>query len=202
MFHNKNLVSFMPFLLCLLSVGCMTQTMHSNKCTYYKEFVSAVLITEDNSSLVVLGKNYHYVLKNIETIALIIKSPLHKKYKLEFVDANIGSDNKITGCFRIVIKNPNKEECSEAVMYGFTKHNTDMSLDIKLNGIRYLAGDIVPDDKYLLNDQYSISISEPEGGMKKALKIAATPITVAIDGALFLAHVPGIVLLLTFEDLR
>lgn len=202
MFRNKRLNSSISFLLCLFLVGCMTQTMHKNKCSYYKEIVSSVLIAEDNSSLVAIGEKYHYVLKNVENISSIIKSPLHKKLKLKFIDANVNRDNTITGYFRIVIIDPNKNEYSEAVKYGFIKDNNYMFLNFKLNGTRYLAGNMVLKDRYLLNDQYSISVSEPEGGMKKALKIAATPITAAIDGALFLAYVPGLVLLLTFEDLR
>lgn len=202
MFRNKKIISSMSFILCFFLVGCMTQTMHKNKCSYYKETVSSILISEDNSSLVAIGEKYHYVLKNVENVSSIIKSPLHKKLKLKFIDANINHDNTITGSFRIVIIDPNKYEYSEAVNYGFVKDNNNMFLDFKLNGTRYLSGDIVLKEKYLLNDQYSISVSEPESGTKKALKIAATPITAAIDGALFLSHVPVVVLLLTFEELR
>lgn len=180
----------------------MTERMHYNKNSHYKENISSILITEDNSTLVVIGKKYHYVLKNVNKIATIIKSDLHEKCKLQFVDANIDMDNQISGWLKVIMQNPSKNEISEAIKYGFVKDNSNMALEFKLNGTRYLAGAVAPAKKYLLNEQYSISVSEPESGMKKALKIAATPITVAIDGALFLAHAPGLVLLLTFEDLR
>jgi hypothetical protein len=168
----------------------MTAAMYENNRTTYKETISSVLITQDNSVLVVIGEKYHYVIDDFGNLPLLIKSPLHKKMEAGFDEFSVESDNRFSGELSIAIKEPTPEEYSEALKLGFAKKYGKLRLTFELSGTRYSRDNFVPSNKYQLNNQYTVLVSQPEGVVRKALKVAATPVTVALDGTLLLAGVP------------
>jgi hypothetical protein len=189
MIRRRKYFKVLALILCFPLTGCMTTKMYDNDRTTYKEKISSVLITRDNLTLVVMGDKYHYIMKDLGNLGSIIKNHSHKKMEAEFSKFHVESNNKIVGSLKISIKSPTYAEYSEALKLGFVKSTDGLILNRELSGTRYLAGNIVPAKKYLLNKQYSIIVSEPEGSARKALKIAATPITVAVDGTVCLAGV-------------
>lgn len=201
MFKYQKFMRLLVIILCLSLVSC-TATMYSNNRDYYNETVLSVLITKDNSRLVVVGEKYHYVMNDIKDLASIIKSPIHELMEAKFSDFTIEDDNSFMGTLEIEINRFTEHECAEALRLGFVKRPKRLVIDLTLRGTRYRSGDIVLADSYRLNNEYSVLVSEPEGSAKKALKIAATPITVAVDGVLALVGVPLILLICTLEDCR
>jgi hypothetical protein len=201
MFKYQILVKLTAIILCLSLVSC-TAAMYSDNRDYYNETVSSVLITKDNSKLVVVGDNYHYLFDNTNVLASIVKSPIHGKMEAEFSKFIVEDDNRVMGDLKIKINRFTEQECVDALRLGFVKIPEGLVINLTLRGTRYRPGDIVLADNYQLNDEYTVLVSAPEGGAKKALKIAATPITVAADGVLVLLGVPLILLMCTLEDCR
>jgi hypothetical protein len=90
-----------------------------------------------------------------------------------------------------------KGEKEEAEKLGFRKAKYNkLTLQIELNGIRYLAGQIkIPEDQTKLMSEYNISVELSEVSsstrlIAKSTRILLTPIALVGDGAFTIGMIP------------
>lgn len=188
-------------LLAITSLGgCVTGRMHGNDRNTYKEIISSVLITEDKSILVVIGHEYHYVMSNAEKLTSILNSSIHNKIEAKFSEFTVETDNTLTGRIELSASVQKPDEINETIRLGFVKYTNGLSQKIEIKGIRYSAGNFKNKEKVQLNKEYTILVTEPEGAVKKVMKIAATPVTVAVDGVLVIFGLSLLLLVCSGEN--
>ena len=165
----------------------MTQKLYQSHDTQYEDTALSFLVTEDGSTLVVLGKRYHYIFRDITpSLRTILGSPLRKVVIAYLSNFYVRRDNAVTGEYVLVLAdNASREERRLAVDSGFV--TPGLSLSGQLAGVRYSAeGFPVFSPTQQFNRPYVVNIREQEPGSALATKILLTPITVAADGALIL----------------
>ncbi|MDM8567692.1 hypothetical protein QUF74_18855 [Candidatus Halobeggiatoa sp. HSG11] len=203
MISRRKLIKIVSVSTVATLSGCVTRSMHAGKRSYYDEKVSSILITEDKSTIVAISDRYHYVLASSAHLISILNSPIHKNIEARFTTFGVDDDNSLRGRIDLSAKLQRPEDIEEAVRLGFHNNSRGIKQQIVITGTRYSANNFKNTKTVPLNKEYTIVVSEPEGFAKKAVKIAATPLTVAVDGvlygALLIFGVPLLVFCLTIS---
>lgn len=164
--------------------GCATSSMYEDK--YYYEPVKSILVSQDGTKLVVLGPDYHYIFATPNGLVEVLKSSIKDKIQASFNGFVIEHDGSIHGSVTLSLKRDHSPEVGQAAeALGFDAKRHDVTY--KLAGDRYRAKEqLAISTSYQLNKEYSVYIRDKGSYAKQALKIAATPITVAADGVVVL----------------
>jgi len=199
-----NLIKFMVILsslvLFLTTTGCLTKRFYESDHAQrtYHEKVDSFLITEDGSTLVVLGEKYHYIFEASPNLKKVLLGSFRPMVVAHFPDFYVTTDNKITGNYTLYLdKDAPEEQRKSAIEAGFIDNNksdlsffahiSELSLSGHLEGTRYSAeGFPVIAQKYKFNIPYYVDITEEQSATKLAGKILITPILVLADGVLIL----------------
>ena len=115
----------------------------------------------------------------------------------------VDSDGQISGRYRLALSSFASEQDRADAIAGGYKPTEDGHLACagELKGVRYSAGDVrLPATAEKLNQTYGVLISAEQSTAMKAAKSLLTPITVAVDGALFIVAIPLLAISLSLVD--
>lgn len=183
--------------------GCFTAMLLEEKKGRYNEEISSVLLSRDSKKLVVVGDSYHYIFDAPDIIALTLVSPFRKAVSAEFHGFTLDGSETIEGdCVLKVQEALSSREKQEVLAAGYQPRPDGVYVyRARLKGKRYLAGEKkLVTEAYKLNRAYRVSISTVESDAERAGKLLLTPVTVAMDGTLFIAAVPLIALVFIAGD--
>jgi hypothetical protein len=175
--------------------GCLTEKLYQP--TSYSEEVSTVLISQDGKKLVFISKRYHYIFDAPEIVVQTLHSPFHAAVSATLHDFVVHADGSVSGKLSLIIMKgkSTEEDKAAALAVGYeTTVAGGAHATVELKGMRYSAGDVkVPGTMEQLNQKYQVSLTVEPGPGGKAARVLATPITVAVDGALILTALPLVV---------
>jgi hypothetical protein len=184
-----------------LLTGCLTNALFKNE--EYSEDISSVLISQDGKKLVVIGKQHHYIFEAPRVIVQTLRSSFHSSVAGAFGKFFVDSDGQTIGRYRLVLsKSTVDQDRADALAAGYeSADDGQLSFNGELRGVRYSAGDVrLPATAEKLNNSYRVLISAEQSTAKKAAKSLLTPITVAVDGALFIVAIPLLAISLSLVD--
>lgn len=172
----------------------LTQELFADK--QYQEEVSSFMMTADRRKLIVLGKRNHYVLDMPRQFETILTSSFRPKVEAGFSDFKATGD-KISGLYSLRLPNPVAvEDERAAAAAGFERTRDDaMLLEGGLSGRRYDVREFSASaQSQQFNKAYSISITEQLTAGETVARLPLTPLTAAVDGTMFLASVPLVII--------
>lgn len=177
----------------MLSAGCVTSQLLSDRHHTYEENISSLLISQDEKKIVALGKDFHYIFDAPPELVRLLRSPLKKNVAGYFGQFDVDRNDKITGTLQIATTalTPSPEDEQEALALGFKKVSDNrLSIGWTLRGTRYRADPSVTyPEVQKLNNAYRVVVSAEPTTLERLAKVPLTPITVAIDGVLVLSAV-------------
>jgi len=176
-------IAVYTLIVSFLLSSCTSQMWETPE---YKESISSFLIDENKENIVVLGKTYHYIFKLYPALREVISNGGHLPTKASFYKFHVDNDQNITGRLTLNVDgNISRGAVDKLKRLGFSKseHRNEYFLIKKMHGIRYQANpDIRISGKF--NYNYEIEVTEDFSSLGKVTRIAASPVTVAADGAL------------------
>lgn len=180
-----------------MATGCFTSALVQDATTpdrtVYAETVSSILVSGNGKALVVVGEKYHYIFDAPESVKATLQSDFRKIVEVGFDRFVVDTSQRITGTYRLRIdKNAPGEQKEKALAAGFKALPTgELVASGSVTGQRYAANGIQPTDaSQKLQKEYQVSIAEEKALGAKPAKLLLTPITIAVDGVLFLAAIP------------
>jgi len=183
-----------------LLTGC-TRALFKNR--EYSEDISSVLISQDGKKLVAIGKQHHYIFDAPRAIVQTLRASFHPFVSGAFGKFYVDSDGQISGRYRLALSSfALEQDRADAIAAGYKPtEDGHLAFDGELKGVRYSAGDVrLPATAEKLNQTYRVLISAEQSTAMKAAKSLLTPITVAVDGALFIVAIPLLAISLSLVD--
>lgn len=202
---RRNIVFGIP-MAALALTGCanevfMTQKLYKKPTSSYVETVSSVLITQDGKKIVVMVQPYHYIFDASPALVAALKAPFHSSIEADLGKLYLRSSSSVRIDYVLSLAaSATPEEEAQAVASGFLREGSSRKPILRgvLEGTRYDAkGVTLPAHSSLtLNRPYRIEVESEFSAAEKSVRVLATPIAVAADGALILVTVAGGILLL------
>ncbi|MDN7878176.1 hypothetical protein [Burkholderia aenigmatica] len=179
--------------------GCTAMLFEDGR---YEETVDRFLVSEDGKKFVVLGKKYHYIFDMPEHLGAVLASPYRKSIKAALYGF-VAQGSKISGKFslRLPRNGMTDEDWDRAQEDGFTKLGSrDLEMNGVLDGSRYLADGFAQGKTWSsFEHSYRIQVTDRITTAGKAVRLLATPVTLAADGVMMVGAVvlsPVIVVML------
>ncbi|MCM3604806.1 hypothetical protein [Cupriavidus pauculus] len=172
----------------------LTQELFADK--QYQEEVSSFMMTADRRKLIVLGKQHHYVLDMPRQLETVLTSSFRPKVEASFSNFKATGD-EISGSYSLRLPNPVAVEDERAAAAAGFERTRDgaMLLEGGLSGCRYDAREFSASaQSQQFNKAYSISITEQLTAGETVARLPLTPLTAAVDGTMFLASVPLVII--------
>ncbi len=183
--NRRNFMKLSVSLLAVNLSGCLTGLMYHDR--YTSEKLSSVLISEDGKHLVAITEKHDYVFDNVPRLSAIVRGDLHRYASAQFESFHMASGGKTSGTVIMTLKDLPTEMEPQASNLGFKADESDeWVLSIPLEGTVYKGRGLPVDPAYRLNRTYYVSVKQDASAAATAGKILATPVTVAVDGALIL----------------
>lgn len=170
--------------------GCFTYQLHKDPT--YSENVVGVFISSDKNTVVVIGEKYHYIFSAPPQLLAALGPSLHPAIAFAgFNSFKVDRQNKIEGTLILqTSENLSVDQISLAREAGFNPgQGKRWYAQLSMHGTRYTGKEINSQNIQQLNKKYSLTITEEPSFARTALNIAATPISVAADGAVVLGVV-------------
>jgi hypothetical protein len=175
-----------------LSMGCATPALwkdSSSDIDYmsYTETIDAFMINPNDKSMIFIGEKYHYIFEPNDQLAYLLE---HRDSSMEFLIANgsynISNDIANVG-FQVAIDKTKATKQTMEWLNGQNAHNN--TIYISLYGKRYNADSKINNAVQKSTKPFSITIQSTTkktniGGM--IVKVIATPIALAVDGAIII----------------
>lgn len=171
-------------IMCAVQFACATNAMHSQTTVRGTERIRSFLVTEDRNTLVIAGESHHFIFPLNEPLRSVLLWKGRGKIEPAFRNFEVDNTQTITGEYtlRANLSRLSAEEQQFLRQKGFKAAGERLEYTSTITGTRYLASNVkVPQTAYFPRP-YPITIKQPEGDLDKAAKIAATPITLAVDG--------------------
>ena len=159
----------------------------------YRETIDRFLVTEDGKKLVVLGKQYHYILDMPAHLDVVLAAP-YRKWVTASLYGFVAKGDKITGDFDLHIRDARKrmtaDDYQRALADGFTERDAQLVLRGSVSGTRYTTdGFKLDQNSSTFNKPYEISVTDAITPAGTAVRLLATPVTLAADGVLVIGAV-------------
>ena len=179
----------------VLLSGCVTEQLWKSEPAQdaYRERVSSVLITKDGKTLVVVGKDHHYIFDAPPAIVRTLTSDYQKYVVASFGEFSVDGSQKIEGRYALQIGDGAPDEAKmSAWQSGFYRDPQGrVRADGVLAGKRYSAGDVkVETSTRALNREYFVDVRAPKSGVGGPAGMAPLTPIVALGTALLLYSVP------------
>ncbi|AYQ38359.1 hypothetical protein CVS37_09765 [Burkholderia lata] len=179
--------------------GCTAMLFEDGR---YEETVDRFLVSEDGKKFVVLGKKYHYIFDMPEHLGAVLASPYRKSINAALYGF-VAQGSKISGKFSLQLSRTNMtdDDWNRALEDGFTKRGSDgLEMGGALEGSRYLADGFAQGKTWSsFAHSYKIEVTDRITTAGKAVRLLATPVTLAADGVMMVGAVvlsPVIVVML------
>ncbi|MCA7883269.1 hypothetical protein LGM58_08720 [Burkholderia contaminans] len=169
--------------------GCTAMLFEDGQ---YEETVDRFLVSEDGKKFVVLGTKYHYILDTPEHLGAVLASPYRKSINASLYGF-VAQGSKISGKFslRLHRSDMTEEDRDRALEDGFTKlGSVDLEMKGALAGSRYLADGFAQGKTWSsFTHSYKIQVTDRITSAGKAVRVLATPVTLAADGVMMIGAV-------------
>lgn len=169
----------------IFAVYSCTETQWLWSTPSYTENITSIMFTEDASTVVVAGKQHHYIFRNQQTLTELLKWK-HKDLLAFSLDKHfyLSPDNTVTGKYTVSCscENAQAEDIDWLKTNGFKydANNNSFSRTDAISGKVYAANN-VDLSRYKTNAaDYSVTVISKRPYDTLA-KIAFTPVTLAID---------------------
>ena len=190
----KKLVIFLLLILIPLSSCTVTQKVWRN---YYEETFRYFLFSTDGRFVVFLGRKYHYIFTDYTGR---MKEVLSWRGSREYLFINVEESslkldisNKVTGKIRVESfynrLPPRDYEFLRALGFRTEYHKGPLVLELDMVGKRYLARSDLGARVADLRRKYIIPIYYQGDFGENTLKVALTPIALAIDTVLLVGKI-------------
>jgi hypothetical protein len=188
--YNKSKLFLISLLIALTLSSCLTKYFWDKK---YKEIFRQFLVTQNGRQAVFIGEKYHYVFDdNSKLIAnLLLWNVRHVLYiDLTKTYLKVDRNNHVSGYATIkTSKILLSRDFSYLQSLGFRQVSYgNLEIRLNLSGTRYLPRKGVKFYTYLLSQQYNLEIHTELDPEDKALAIAITPVTAAVDATLWIGN--------------
>lgn len=169
--------------------GCVTTAMHEEH--VYAERLLGVLISADRQSLVVVGEKYHYIFSAPPQVLAALDEQLQPGIEAaSFQSFRVTPDHKIQGKLVLQTKrDASPAQVAQARQAGFEQRSGRWVAEAPMRGERFTPRPGAPLPLQKLSQAYEVRVTEAPSGAVRALKAAATPVTVAADGVLVIGAV-------------
>jgi len=160
---------------------------------YYEERISSVLVSSDNKTIAIITDNHHYIFNNASEIISVLKDPIHPQIVALFKTVYVSDDNNVSVEYSLFLnKDSSEADKLKAMKIGFEDADSGaLAMNRRLDGIRYSPGSItIPTETTKLNRTYTFHIRSEQNSSQKSAKLLLTPITVGVDGAIFIGMLP------------
>ncbi|WP_423370841.1 hypothetical protein [Burkholderia sp. LMG 32019] len=158
----------------------------------YEETVDRFLVSEDGKKFVVLGEKYHYIFDMPEHLGAVLASPYRKSINAS-LDGFVAEGSKISGKFRLQLRRADMtdDDWNRALEDGFTKRgSSDLEMKGALAGSRYRADGFAQGKTWSsFAHSYKIDVTDRITTAGKAVRVLATPVTLAADGVMMVGAV-------------
>ncbi|VWB65457.1 5-formyltetrahydrofolate cyclo-ligase [Burkholderia lata] len=158
----------------------------------YEETVDRFLVSEDGRKFVVLGKKYHYIFDMPEHLGAVLASPYRKSINAALYGF-VAQGSKISGKFSLQLSRTGMtdDDWNRALEDGFTKRGSSgLEMTGVLDGSRYLAdGFAQGKTRSSFAHAYKIQVTDRITTAGKAVRVLATPVTLAADGVMMIGAV-------------
>lgn len=174
---------------CAALGGCVTPALFKDK--EYNEKITSFMISADGKKLVVLGEQYHYIFDMPEKLLPVLKSDYRTHLNSSFDGFHVDG-SVVTGYYSLRLRdNAPTEERQQATADGFKSIlHGELYFSGDIQGTRYSAADFEQKlTAQSFNQDYLVHVTETLSPLDKGVRMLATPITVAADGALLLGGV-------------
>lgn len=186
-YHMKRINKLNAIGILLLSLCACTQTTTGiwNEPTY-NENINHFLIDPNNSSLIVIGGEYHYIFSKDSAPLPILAWEGRKLLRADFSSAfEVDEKNRITGEYSVICtcESASQEELHWLETNGFGRIESGFySKTYNIKGNRYSSGTAKFPSPHQLNNNYSIKVRAPHSASGVMGRAALTPIAIAEDG--------------------
>ena len=179
--NRRRLVAHAALWLSGIGVSsCVT----SDEWRTYNESVSSVLISSDNSKLVVMTPRYHYIFDATPSLIGTLKGAFHPYVKATFGGFRVFRSGRTLGTVTLIVSNAPSEAVDTAVAAGFERDAKGAESVVSVQGQRYRAGAVKSSSPYSLNKSYDIEVTSEQSESH----LSETPIKM-VGGALVLGFV-------------
>ncbi|MBZ5790316.1 hypothetical protein K8353_09360 [Burkholderia contaminans] len=169
--------------------GCTAMLFEDGK---YEETVDRFLVSEDGKKFGVLGEKYHYIFDMPEHLGAVLASPYRKSINAS-LDGFVAEGSKISGKFRLQLRRADMtdDDWNRALEDGFTKRGSnDLEMKDALAGSRYRADGFAQGKTWSsFAHSYKIDVTDRITTAGKAVRVLATPVTLAADGVMMVGAV-------------
>ncbi|WP_423379153.1 hypothetical protein [Burkholderia sp. LMG 32019] len=169
--------------------GCTVMLFEDGK---YEETVDRFLVSEDGKKFVVLGEKYHYIFDMPEHLGAVLASPCRKSINAS-LDGFVAEGSKISGKFWLQLRRADMtdDDWNRALEDGFTKRGSnDLEMKGALAGSRYRADGFAQGKTWAsFAHSYKIDVTDRITTAGKAVRVLATPVTLAADGVMMVGAV-------------
>lgn len=189
--------NFMMALPALALSACATPALfkesQADNVVYYDEHAQGFFVTADGKNLVVLGKDYHYVMDDLGNLPVLLKSSLKPRLQASFEYFSVSTENKVDGHVYLTITGDVSEierKLLQDEKFQYDNYPGTWKKTYHAHGTRYSAkGFETPTSIGKFNQSYTIRVAEHHSpGLKRAI-ILLTPVTLAVDGVLVLGGI-------------
>jgi len=167
-----------------LTFAGVSSCVTSDEWRTYHESVSSVLISSDDSKLVVMTPRYHYIFDATPSVIRTLKGTFHPYVKATFGGFRVFKTGSTLGTVTLILSNAPTEAVGEAVAAGFEPDPKGAELVVSVQGQRYRAGSVKPASPYSLNKSYDIEVTSEQS----EAHLSETPIKL-VGGGLVLGYV-------------
>ncbi|MDR8730673.1 hypothetical protein [Burkholderia pseudomultivorans] len=170
--------------------GCTSMLFEDGR---YDETVDRFLVSEDGKKFVVLGQQYHYIFDMPEHFGAMLVSPYRQSLEVSLVNF-VARGGAITGDYWLRLR-PAKpltaDERAQALADGFTtRGSVELEMKGTLHGTRYRADGFDQGKTWSsFSRPYTIDVVDRLTTADKAVRVLATPVTLAADGVLMVGAV-------------
>ena len=158
----------------------------------YEETVDRFLVSEDGKKFVVLGKRYHYIFDMPEHLGAVLVSSYRKSIQAA-LSGFIAQGSKISGEYRLALSRADvtDDDWARAQADGLTtSRQGELSMEGALNGSRYRADGFEQGKTWSsFSHTYTIEVDDRLTKGDKAVRVLATPVTLAADGVMMIGAV-------------
>lgn len=184
--------SFLKLSMLVPLSGCMTYKLvkDSNAVNqvYTDEKITGFFSGSDMKTLVVMGKEHHYVMDGVGDLITVLSSPLKPRLSAEFSYFNVNEKQEVSGQLYLVASGADSDEekmLLEKSGFKLVRGDKEWRKKFNMAGHRYDArGFALPEQMVPFNKDYKVVVIEETPPGFKRTKMLLTPVTLAVDGVL------------------